>query len=98
MAKYHILSKAFDDLSDIWDYTFDVWSETQADKYYESLLQSCQQIATNPALGKRYPEIGNTLLGFKTGEHIIFYIESDSEEIDIVRILHAKMDLKKKFY
>jgi toxin ParE1/3/4 len=27
--------KAIDDLSEIWDYTFHNWSETQADKYYE---------------------------------------------------------------
>lgn len=29
--------EAIDDLSEIWEYTFYNWSETQADKYYEML-------------------------------------------------------------
>ena len=33
MAKYHLTNKAVDDLSEIWDYTYEVWSENQADKY-----------------------------------------------------------------
>ena len=38
MAKFKLTNKAVEDLSKIWDYTFEVWSETQADKYYESLI------------------------------------------------------------
>jgi toxin ParE1/3/4 len=98
MAKFHLSNRAVDDLSEIWLYTFYEWSEMQADKYYDLLLNSCQEIANNPALGKRYSEIGNTLLGFKSGEHIILYTEIDFGEIDIVRILHGRMDLKRKFY
>ena len=32
MAKYHFSNKAVEDLSAIWNYTFDAWSEHQADK------------------------------------------------------------------
>ena len=32
MAKYHLTNQAVQDLSDIWNYTFDNWSEEQADK------------------------------------------------------------------
>lgn len=97
MAKYHILKRAVDDLTEIWNYTFDEWSEKQADKYYELLLEGCNELADNPLLGKEYPEISNTLLGYKWGEHIIFYIISDADEIEVVRILHGRMNLKKKF-
>ena len=37
MKKYHLTKKAFEDLSDIWTYTYDNWSEEQADKYYSIL-------------------------------------------------------------
>ena len=39
MAKYLITNKAVEDLSKIWEYTFDNWSEDQADKYYSSKIQ-----------------------------------------------------------
>ena len=33
MAKYSLTRKAVEDLSKIWNYTFDTWSENQADTY-----------------------------------------------------------------
>ena len=38
MAEYKLTNKAVEDLSKIWDYTFEVWSEKQADKYYDGLI------------------------------------------------------------
>jgi toxin ParE1/3/4 len=48
MAKYQLTNKAVEDLTRIWDYTFDKWSEKQADKYYEMLLENFQHIADDP--------------------------------------------------
>ena len=38
MSKYILSNKAVNDLSKIWEYTYEVWSENQADKYYFELL------------------------------------------------------------
>ncbi|GBL35050.1 hypothetical protein EMGBS15_06450 [Filimonas sp.] len=54
MAKYYFTNEAVDDLTEIWNYTFDTWSEKQADFYYELILGSCNEIAKNPSLGKEY--------------------------------------------
>ncbi|GGB67685.1 plasmid stabilization protein ParE [Flavobacterium suaedae] len=97
MAKYHLSKKAVDDLANIWSYTYDEWSERQADKYYKLLIDSCQEIANNPLLGKSYTEIADSLFGYKSGEHIIFYLIIDKKEIEVVRILHGRMDIKQKF-
>lgn len=97
MGKYKLSNRAVEDLAGIWDYTFDKWSEKQADKYYDLLLASCQDLANNPRFGKKY-EIGiQGFFGYKSGEHIIFFIELNKNEIKIVRFLHGMMDLKKKF-
>ena len=32
MARYRFTNKAVDDITQIWNYTFDEWSENQADK------------------------------------------------------------------
>lgn len=96
MAKYFLTNKAVDDLSNIWGYTYEAWSEYQADKYYELLIDFCRKISENPKLGKFYPEIDGNLLGYKASHHIIFYIVQKPAEIEIVRILHERMDLKNR--
>ena len=73
MAKYHLTNKAVEDLAAIWNYTFDEWSENQADKYYLLLLDSCQEVEENPSLGKKYDIVIEKLLGYKSNEHILFY-------------------------
>lgn len=94
MFKYYLTNKANDDLDKIWEYTFDEWSETQADKYYFEILDGCQFIAENQNLGKIYSEIENNLFGYFINKHIIFYQKISEFEILVVRILHTKMDLK----
>jgi toxin ParE1/3/4 len=96
MAEFRLTNKAVEDLSTIWDYTFEVWSERQADKYYESLLSNCQEIADNPLLGKNYDGITQNLLGMRTNRHIIFYRTLNENYVEITRILHERMDLKKR--
>jgi toxin ParE1/3/4 len=91
MPEYKLTNKAVDDLNEIWDYTADEWSEEQADKYY-----SCQDIANNPNLGKNYDGIMTDLFGLKANRHIIFYRKTKSVPIEITRILHGRMDLKKR--
>ena len=41
MANYFFSKKAVEDLSEIWNYTYDAWSESQADKYYNLLIGFC---------------------------------------------------------
>lgn len=96
MAKFYLTNKAVEDLNSIWNYTFDKWSEEQADRYYQMLLNSCQDVAENPNLGKNYDGIEINLLGLKTNRHIIFYRKMESNNVEITRILHGRMDLKNK--
>ena len=96
MAKYILSNNAIDDLSKIWDYTYEVWSENQADKYYFELLSDCQELAENQTLGKNYNEIENNLFGYQSGRHLNFYRILNSAKIEIIRILHSRMDLKNR--
>ncbi len=96
MAKVVLRQKAIDDLTDIWDYTLQEWSENQADNYYETIKFACKEIGENPTVGKKYPEISKHLLGLKSGKHIIFYHLISEDEIEVIRILHERMDLKNR--
>jgi toxin ParE1/3/4 len=103
MNRIQFTRKAITDLSDIWEYTVENWSEKQADKYYTLLVDSCSALARNPKLGKTYSEIYAGLFGKLISKHIIFYrvIEKSKTQketvVEITRILHAQMDLKSKW-
>ena len=96
MAKYEMTNKAVADLNSIWNYTVETWSESQADKYYDMLIDFCQVIADNPELGKNYDGIKSDLYGIKANRHIIFYRKRIDRSIEITRILHGQMDLENR--
>lgn len=97
MAKLHFSNKVVEDLSGIWSYTADMWSENQADQYYDMIIASFRKIAANPVLfGRQYIDIAESLYGFKANKHIIFYMVTDEGDIEIVRILHERMDLRNR--
>lgn len=96
MARYTLSNKAVEDLSTIWEYTYEVWSELQAEKYYYMLLDTCQHLADGALSGKAYPEINHEVFGYTAGRHIIFYRKAKGSGIEVARILHGRMDLKKR--
>lgn len=96
MVKVILRREAINDLTDIWDYTLQEWSENQADNYYETIKSACKEIGINPSIGKSYTEIGKHLLGLKLGKHIIFYHSISDDEIEVIRILHERMDLESR--
>ena len=62
MKKYHLTKKAFEDLSDIWTYTYDNWSEEQADKYYSILISTIEDIVADRLYACRpYHQIGKDI-------------------------------------
>ncbi|HUW05672.1 MAG TPA: type II toxin-antitoxin system RelE/ParE family toxin [Williamwhitmania sp.] len=96
MAKSKFTVQAVNDLTQIWNYTLNKWSEEQADRYYHMLIENCKEVASNPDLGKNYSGVVENLLGFKAGRHIIFYRKIENNEVEITRILHEQMDLENR--
>lgn len=54
---YRISKKAIQDLEDIWLYTFETWSQQQADRYYSLLINEMKYIANNFESGKSMSHI-----------------------------------------
>lgn len=96
MAKLTLRQEAIDDLSDIWEYTFRTWSEKQADDYYAMIKSACLEISENPTIGRHYNIVDSALLGYRIGKHIIFYETISVNEVEIIRVLHGRMNLRKR--
>jgi toxin ParE1/3/4 len=91
-----IRAKAIQDLEDIWLYTFETWSKSQADQYYNLIMAKIEAIATAQMKGTpvEYIKSGYWRIGVKS--HIIFYKHADDGIIEIIRILHKKMDVENR--
>ena len=72
MVEYHLSNKAVEDLSNIWKYTFETWSENQADKYQDELLGNCQELAENQNMRRNCGEIDVNTYGFLSSQNVIF--------------------------
>ena len=88
-----VSEKAQKDLINIWEYTFQKWSLEQADRYFNILVHGMNEICKNPDLGKSYEYFRKDYFGYNQKSHIIFYRIINNETIEIIRILHQKMDL-----
>lgn len=86
--------KAKMDLMNIWDYTFHKWSESQATKYYNLILDKIEELKEYPKLGQVINEVKMDYWKTRVQSHFIFYkINLKKNEIEIIRILHQQMDI-----
>jgi len=94
--KYRISKQAIDDLNNIWIYTFHKWSKVQADRYYDLIIEEIEFIADNYLIGKTAEQTRKNYSVTKIKSHLIFYRKIENEIVEIVRILHQRMDVKKR--
>jgi len=90
---YSISRRATEDLEQIWVYTYCQWSERQADKYYNLLIEKIEFLANNSSAGRRIDDIREGYRCLAVMQHIIFYTIPSDHTVHIVRILHQKMDI-----
>lgn len=93
---YSISEKAVEDLENIWLYTKETWSVIQADRYYNLIIDEIEFLAGNPEGGKPMEHIKKGYRVSKVKSHVIFYRKLDERSIEIIRVLHQKMDIENR--
>lgn len=74
---------------------FEKWSLNQADYYFDLIIDEIEYLAKNPKAGKDYNEIRKGYFCSRVKSHFIFYkINLKENSIEIIRILHQKMDIE----
>jgi len=96
MAFYIISEEALKDIDNIWLYTAENWPLEQADRYYNLLLDEIEYISENFEVGCDFGLIRKGYRFSKVKSHLIFYKKSKSGIIEIIRVLHEKMDIKNR--
>jgi toxin ParE1/3/4 len=95
-GRFVLSPRAETDLDEIWDYTADRWGLDQAVTYTRDIWQRIQAVAARPAMGQECSNIRTGYYKISCGSHVLFY-RLTPEGVDVVRILHARMDYDSHF-
>ena len=91
--KYKLSKLAESDLTGIWRYTAETWSQDQANRYVKMIMDAFNEIAKSPAvLGRSYEHVRQGYRKYTIGKHVVFYQLTADGGAMISRILHEKMD------
>ena len=91
---YRISRQAIEDLDKIWIYTFNKWTKEQADRYFDSIITEIEFLADNFMTGKSAEQTRKNYRVTKVKSHLIFFRKAENDIVEIVRILHQRMDIK----
>lgn len=94
--KYRISAKALEDLEDIWLYSYRKWSREQADKYHRLIIEEIEFIVSHYELCQNVDYIRTGYKVAKVKSHLIYFKKSNDDIIEIIRILHQKMDIENR--
>ena len=93
MSRYLLSPAAQADLEQIWDYTNDRWGIYQAEEYLRGLQRAIERAAANPRIGRPCDEIRPGYRRLAAGSHLLFYRVTAEGIVDVVRVLHQRMDV-----
>jgi len=96
MSDYIISEKAIEDINKIWNYTAENWSLEQADRYYNLIYDEIEYIVRNFELASDFSKIRKSYKYSKVKSHLIFFKKDKNNEIEIVRVLHERMDIENR--
>lgn len=90
---YRIRAAAVKDLEGIWEYTFRKWSKDQADRYHSLIINEIEYVSDNKTVGKDMSHVKEGYFGSYVKSQMIFF-KRQKNIVDVIRILHQKMDIE----
>lgn len=96
MSGYFLSRSADLDVDQLYEFGLSEWGERHADYYLTSMFGLFEILGLTPGMGRRRPELHETLRSFPHDSHVIIYT-SVGQKVAIVRVVHGSVDLRKIF-
>ncbi len=96
MAEFRLTPAAVNDLEAIWIYSSNEWGQNQANTYIDELVRALTDLAENPGLAPACNHIRSGYRRLLVGRHHV-YFKPCHHGIDVIRILHHRMDAPRHF-
>ena len=96
MSQYVIIEKAIEDINNIQIYTAENWSVAQANRYYNLIIDEIEYIVNNFDMALDFGKIRKSYKYSKVKSHLIFFKKDKMNEIEVIRVLHERMDIESR--
>ena len=83
------------DISEIWDYSADMWGTDQADNYIDAIRDTCYSLARGTKHG-RPADVLPDFQKYLCGSHVVYFLDHP-DHLDVIRILHQQQDAGRHF-
>lgn len=98
MRTFRLTVKAKSDLIGIAKYTEQKWGRKQRNTYLKNVDRAFKSLTKNSKIGKNCDDIRSGYRKYPEGKHLIFYrVNSKSNRVEIIRVLHQSMDIDQYF-
>ena len=94
MKRYILTPAARADLGGIWDYTALNWGLDQAERYATEIRAALDGLVAGRLRARSIAEIRPGYSKYTVGSHVLFIRTNQAGDIEVVRILHGRMDVK----
>lgn len=91
---FELTNAAKADLKSIALFTQEEWGREQRNVYVKQFDNAFHMLADTSLVGKACDHIKVGYKKFPIGSHVIFYKSGSNSSIEIVRILHKRMDVE----
>ena len=92
MKKFRLSVAADADLRKIAEHTLQRWEEEQRNAYITEMFDAFARLAETPSIATSAESVRKGYRKFPQGSHIIFFRECAAHRIEIIRVLHKRMD------
>ena len=92
MKKFRLSAAADADMRKIAAHTLEYWGEPQRNAYITETFEAFGRLADIPEIAARIDGIREGYRNFPQGSHVIFFRSSSTHSIEIIRVLHKRMD------
>lgn len=76
----------------IANYTLERWGAEQRHAYITERFEAFARLAQTPEIATRIDHVREGYRRFHQGSHVIFFRDSETHGIEVVRVLHKRMD------
>lgn len=96
MTRVVLTPAARADVEEIWGYSGERWGDDQAEAYVREIQRAIERVADNPMIGRACDDVRLGYRKHSVGSHTLYYRVGD-DEVDVVRVLHQRMDVDRQF-
>jgi len=94
VSRFRLSAAADADMRSIAEHTREQWGLEQRDAYIGELFEAFARLAASPEMAAKIDHVRKGYRKFSHRSHVVFFRQSETHGIEIIRVLHKRMDVE----